>query len=154
MVGNKKEKYPISEIKAMRLTGMTLKQIANYYDIKENSLYKYLKRRGILFSKLPLKCEYCGKTFKPNEIHRIFCSSTCAYFHRLEQVAKYRNEYYKKYGNKYPDFTINNADVAYENSLYLLNRKAETSYCPICNSSDCYVLRGEVLCSKCHIIID
>lgn len=151
------EKYDIEEIKQMRLQGLTLKEIADYYGVHIDTIRKYLKRKyGVRFGDFDKVCKYCGKTFKPKNPNHKFCSITCAYFHRLEHWARNSRRYYRRLDTfrKKPYLDRSNPTIAYKEAIYLLNIKRDNAICELCgNTKDFEIMDGNVVCMKCGLCI-
>lgn len=149
------EKYDIEEIKQMRLQGLTLKEIADYYEVEKTTITKFLKRKyGISFGKLPKKCRYCGKIFVPRQYNHQFCSIMCAYFHKLERWVRNSRRYYRRLDKlrKKPYITRSNPIIAYKEAIYLLNIKRDNAICELCgNTEDFEIMDGNIVCMKCGL---
>lgn len=152
------EKYDIEEIKKLRLKGYTIEQVGNYFGVNKSTISVYLKRKyNIVFWKLPKKCRYCNKIFKPKRINYQFCSEECRYYHTLERVGRNFNNYYKRLPIKLrkPDIHRENPFFVYKDALNFLNTKKENSVCPLCGNDDeneFEICRGEIICKKCQLV--
>lgn len=145
-------KYDINLIKEMRLKGKSLKNIADYYNVSKSTISKFLKRNNIIFWKLPKKCVYCGKIFKPQKPNHKYCCRQHFLWERRD-----RNWRYFRRKNKYiTTLDRNNVNVAYKdavNNLVNLQDYAEKVGCE-CGNHTFIIDRGEVYCNKCGLVFE
>lgn len=146
-MADKRGKYDIELIKEMRLEGKSLKEIAEYYNVKKSTLSEFLKRKGIIFSKLPVKCKYCGKIFIPKDQRNKFCCKEHAKYYNYINTNHRINDLGKIYKKK--------RDYKQAcNTLIELKYYAEKKGCSWCNEHDFDIADGEVYCKKCGLVFE
>ena len=141
-------RYNIDEIKELRLQGKSINEIAEYYKVSKSTISKFLKRNGLIFSKLPTKCRYCGKIFIPKNNEKFCCEK-----HRKYSNSERISHYFKKRYRKEIYLNRDNPNVHYRDNINRMNSlqsEAEKHGCE-CGNKEFIVENNSVFCTKCGL---
>ena len=135
----------------MRLKGKSLKDIGKHYGVDKSTISRFLKRNGIIFYKLPLKCRWCGKTFKPTNANQKYCCKEHSKYAKEEKI-----QHYFKKSKKEQNIYLNrdNPYVYYHDSINRLRdikTISERDKCDECGSDEFIIENGSVFCAKCGL---
>lgn len=141
-------RYNIVEIRELRLEGKSLKEIGEYYGVDKSTISKFLKRNGLKFSQLPIKCKWCGVEFTPKGKEK-YCSEK----HRKYAKSERANKYFAKKRRKDIYLNRDNPNVYYHDFLNKMNdikTIAERTGCE-CGSHDFIIKNDAVFCKVCGL---
>lgn len=145
-------RYNISKIKKMRLEGMSLENIADFYNVHKTTISKYLKNKGVVFGLLPRKCNYCNKIFIPKSVNQLYCSKIHQKYN--DQERRWTNQFKVQKRHKYNIFLKRNSHTYYLDAINHLNdlkALAEVKKCSECRNDEFIIENGSVFCTKCGL---